>query len=168
MTCTHCIQSLFHKTNSKLNKKTLDGCTGGGVWCHFLCGPMFFPGAVWCHFLSGLMCNGGKVVLTFVHWSTRFTGSQGPSGLGYGPLTAAVWLLWASKVIVVGLLPMAITQDVTSYASYRISGRWRIRYYITIYVMYRQYKSGCNPVLGSPFASPVAGDISTPLPIEPP
>ena len=29
---------------------------GGGVWCQFLSGPMFFPGGgVWCHFLSGSM-----------------------------------------------------------------------------------------------------------------
>ena len=40
-----------------------------------------------------------------MHRSTRFTGSQGPSGFGYGPLTAAVWPLRASKVIAVGLLP---------------------------------------------------------------
>ena len=90
--------------------------------------------------------------------STRFIGSQGPSGLGHGPLTATVWLLQAGKVIVVGLLPMAVTQVVTSYASYRISGRWHIRYYVTVYVMYRWYKSGCNPIPGSPFASLVAGD----------
>ena len=113
------------------------------------------------------MCNGGKGVLTFVHRSTWFTGSQGPLGLGYGPLTAMVWPLWADKVIIVGLLPMAGAQDMMSYASCRISGRWRIRYYITVYIMYRQYKSSCNPVLGSPFASQVARDISTLLPIEP-
>ena len=117
---------------------------------------------------SSNICNGGKGVLNFVHQSTWFTGSQGPSGLGYGPPNAAVWLLWAGKAIIGGLLPMAIAQDVMSYASYQISGRWHIRCYITVYVMYRRYKSGCNSVLGSPFASPVAGDLSTPLPIEPP
>ena len=63
-------------------------------------------------------CNGEKGVLTFVHQTNQCTGSQGPSGLGYGPLTTTVWLLWASKVIAVGLLPTAVTQDVTSYASY--------------------------------------------------
>ena len=113
------------------------------------------------------MCNGVKGHLTFVHRSTRCTGSQGPSGLGYGPPSATVWLLGAGKVIVVGLLPTTVAWDVRSYASYRISGRWCIRCCVTIYVMYRQYKSGCNPIPGSPFASPVAGDISTPLPIEP-
>ena len=114
------------------------------------------------------ICNGSKGVLTFVHWSTQCTGSQGPLGLGYSPPSVAVWLLWAGKVIVVGLLPTTVTWDVTSYASYRISSRWHIQCYVTVYVMYRQYKSGCNPVPGSHFASPVAGDISTPLPIEPP
>ena len=108
------------------------------------------------------ICNGEKVVLTFVHRSTQCTGSQGPLGLGYGPLIAMLWLLRAGKVTVMGLLPMAVTWDVMSYASYRISGRWRIWWYVTIYVMYRWYKSGCNPVPGSPFASPVAGDLSTP------
>ena len=114
------------------------------------------------------ICNGVKGDLTFVHWSTWCTGSQGPSGLGYSPPSATVWLLRASKVIIVGLLSTTVTQDMTSDTSYRISGRWRIQCYVTVYVMYRQYKSGCNPVLGSPFASLVARDISTPLPIEPP
>ena len=58
---------------------------------------------------------------------------------------------------------MAVAQDVMSYASYRISGRWHIWCYITIYVMYWQYKSRCNPVLGSPFPSLVAGYLSTPF-----
>ena len=34
--------------------------------------------------------------------------------------------------------------------------------YGTVYIMYGWYKSDCNPVLGSPFASPVSGDLSTP------
>ena len=114
------------------------------------------------------MCNGGKGDLTFVHQSTWCTGSQGPSGLGYGPPSATVWLLQAGKVIITGLLPMTVTQDVTSYVSYRISGSWHIQCYVTIYIMYRQYKSSCNPVPGSPFASLGAAGISTPLPIEPP
>ena len=109
------------------------------------------------------MCNGVKGTLTFVHWSTQCTGSQGPQGLGYSPPNAAVWLLQASKAIAGGLLPTAIARDVTSYASYRSSGRWRIWCYITIYIMCWQYKSGCNPVLGSPFASLVPGDLSTPF-----
>ena len=109
------------------------------------------------------MCNSVKGTLTFVHWSTQCTGSQGPPGLGYGPPNAAVWLLWAGKAIARGLSPMAVALDVTSYASYRISSRWHIRCYITIYIMYWQYKSGYNPVPGSPFASPVARDLSTPF-----
>ena len=109
------------------------------------------------------MCNGEKGTLTFVHHSHQCTGSQGPQGLGYGPPKAIVWLLQVSKAISEGFPPTAIAQDMMSYMSYRISGRWCIQCYITVYVMYRQYKSGCNPVLGSPFAYLVAGDLSTPL-----
>ena len=109
------------------------------------------------------MCNGEKETLTFVHWSHRCTGSQGPPGLGYGPPNAAVWPLRAGKAIARGFLPMAVARDVMSYVSYQISGRWRMQCYITAYVMYRRYKSSCNPVQGSPFASLVAGDLSTPL-----
>ena len=79
------------------------------------------------------MCNGGKVVLTFVHWSTRFTSSQGPPGLGYSPTNAAVWPLQAGKVTVKGLLLMAVARDVMSYASYQTSGRWNIWCYVTVY-----------------------------------
>ena len=114
------------------------------------------------------MCNGVKGILTFVYRSTLFTGSQGPPGLGYGPPHATVWPLQASKATVGGLLLTTVARDVMSYASYQISGRWCIWCYITIYIMYWQYKSGCNPVPGSPFASPVAGDLSTLQPIEPP
>ena len=64
------------------------------------------------------MCNGEKGTLTFVHRSHRCTGSQGPPGLGYGPLNAAVWLLQASKAIARGFLPTAVARDVMSYASY--------------------------------------------------
>ena len=109
------------------------------------------------------MCNGEKGTLTFVHRSHWCTGSQGPLGLGYGPPKAVVWPLRASRAIAEGFPPTAIAWDVTSYVSYWISGRWRIRCYVTVYVMYWRYKSGCNPVPGSPFASPVAGDLSTPL-----
>ena len=35
--------------------------------------------------------------LTFMHWKYQCTGSQGSPGLGYSPLTAAVWLLQAGK-----------------------------------------------------------------------
>ena len=101
--------------------------------------------------------------LTFVHQSTRCSGSQGPLGLGYGPPNATVWLLQAGEAIARGLLPTAVARDVTSYASYRISSRWCIRCYVTVYVMYWWYKSSCNPILGSPFASLVAGDLSTPF-----
>ena len=104
-----------------------------------------------------------KGTLTFMHRSIQCTGSQGPPGLGYGPPNAVVWLLLAGKAIAGGLLPTAVSWDVTSYVSYRISGRWHIQCYVTVYVMYWWYKSGCNPVLGSPFASPVAGDLSTPF-----
>ena len=58
--------------------------------------------------------------LTFMHWHTRCTSSQGPLGLGYGPPKAVVWLLWAGKAIAGGLLPTAVARDVMSY---RISGR---------------------------------------------
>ena len=91
------------------------------------------------------------------------TGSQGLPGLGYGPPVAAVWLPQAGKAIAGGLLPTVVGRDMTSYASYWTTGRWHVRCYITVYVIYWQYKSGCNPVLGSPFASPVAGDLSTPF-----
>ena len=100
-------------------------------------------------------CNSVKGTLTFTHWSIWCTGSQGPPGLGYSPPNAMVWLLRASKAIAGGLLPTAVAQDVMSYASYQISSRWHIRCYVTIYVMYWWCKSGCNPVPGSPFASPV-------------
>ena len=33
----------------------------------------------------------------------------------------------------------------------------------TVYIIYWQYKSSCNPILGSPFVSLVAGDLSTPF-----
>ena len=87
--------------------------------------------------------------------------SQGPLGLGYGPPNATVWLLRASKAIARGFPPMAVARDMTSYASYQISSRCRMRCYITTYIMYRWYKSGCNPVLGSSFAFLVARDLST-------
>ena len=109
------------------------------------------------------MCNGVKGTLTFVHRSAQCTGSQGPTGLGYGPPVATVWLPRACKAIAGGLLPMAIAWDVTSYTSYRTTGRWFLRCYVTVYVIYWQYKSSCNPVLGSPFASPVARGLSTPF-----
>ena len=112
--------------------------------------------------LCQTMCNGEKGTLTFVHRSHWCTGSQVPRGLGYGLPNAAVWLLWAGKAIARGFSPMAVARDVRSYASCQISGRWRMRCYVTIYVMYRWYKSGCNPVPGSPFASPVAGDFKYP------
>ena len=64
------------------------------------------------------MCNGEKGILTFVHWSNRCTGSQGPPGLGYGPQKAIVWPPQAGKAIAEGFLPMAVAQDVTSYVSY--------------------------------------------------
>ena len=108
------------------------------------------------------MCNGVKGILTFVHQNTWCIGSQGLLGLGYSPPVAAVCLPRAGKVIASGLPPLAIAQDVTSYASYQITGRWRVQSYVTIYVIYWWYKSGCNPIPGSPFASPVAGDLSTP------
>ena len=109
------------------------------------------------------MCNSEKGTLTFVHQSHQCTGSQGPLGLGYSPPKAIVWLLQAGKAIAEGFPPTAVAQDVMSYMSYQISGRWHIRCYVTIHVMYRRYKSGCNPILESPFASLVAGDFSTPL-----
>ena len=96
------------------------------------------------------MCNGGKVTLTFVHQSARCTGSQGLPGLGYGPPVAAVWLPWAGKAIIGGLLPMAIARDVTSYTSYRTTSRWCVQCYVTVYIIYGQYKSSCNPVPRSP------------------
>ena len=34
-------------------------------WCHFLSGPMFFPGGVWCHFLSGSMFLSGVYDVTY-------------------------------------------------------------------------------------------------------
>ena len=109
------------------------------------------------------ICNGVKGTLTFVHRNAWCTSSQGPPGLGYGPPVATVWLPWAGKMIAGGLLPMAVAWDVTSYASYRTTGRWLVRCYVTVYVIYWRYKSGCNPVLGSPFASLAAGDLSTPF-----
>ena len=90
------------------------------------------------------------------------TGSQGPPGLGYGPPIAALWLLWAGKAITRGFPPTAVARDMTSYASYQISGRWHMQHYITTYIIYQQYKSGCNPMPGSPFASLAARDLSTP------
>ena len=101
-------------------------------------------------------CNGVKGTLTFVHQSTQCTGSQGPPGLGYSPPNATVWLLWAGKVIARGLPPTAVAWDMMSYTSYQISKRWHIWCYVTIYIMYWQYKSGCNPVLGNAFGSLVA------------
>ena len=89
--------------------------------------------------------------LTFMHWRTQCTSSQGPLGLGYGPPKAMVWLLQAGKAITRGLPPTAVAWDVTSY---QISGRWHTRRYVTVYVIYRQYKSGCNPVPGSPTRNP--------------
>ena len=109
------------------------------------------------------MCDGIKGTLTFVHRSARCTSSQGLPGLGYGPPVATVWLPWAGKAIAGGLLLTAIAWDVTSYVSYRTTDRWCVRCYITVYVIYWQYKSSCNPILGSPFASPVAIDLSTPF-----
>ena len=109
------------------------------------------------------MCNGVKGTLTFVHWNAWCTGSQGPPDLGYGPPVATVWLPWAGKAIAGGLPPTALAQDMMSYMSYQISGRWRVQCYVTIYVMYWWYKSSCNPILGSPFASLVARDLSTPF-----
>ena len=109
------------------------------------------------------MCNGVKGTLTFVHRSARCTGSQGLPGLGYGPPVAAVWLPRAGKAITGGLPPTAVARDVMSYASYRTTGRWHVWCYITVYVIYWRYKSSCNSVLGSPFASPVARDLSTPF-----
>ena len=114
-------------------------------------------------FFLSYICNGVKGTLTFVHQSIQCFGSQPPPGLGYGPPNATVWLLWAGEAIARGLLPTAVAQDVTSYASYRISSRWHVWCYVTVYVMYWWYKSSCNPILGSPFASPVAGDLSTPF-----
>ena len=95
--------------------------------------------------------------------SAQCTGSQGLPGLGYSPAVATVWLPQTGKVIARGLLPMAVAQDMTSYASYWTTSRWCVRCYITVYVIYWWYKSGCNPILGSPFASPVARDPSTPF-----
>ena len=109
------------------------------------------------------MCDGIKGTLTFVHRSARCTGSQGLPGLGYGPSVATVWLPWAGKAITGDLLLTAIAWDVTSYVSYRTTGRWCVRCNITVYVIYWQYKSSCNPFPGSPFASPVAGDLSNHL-----
>ena len=109
------------------------------------------------------ICNSVTGTLTFVHSSARCTGSQGLPGLGYGPPVATVWLPRAGKAIARGLPPMAIARDVTSYSSYRTTGRWSVRCYITIYVIYWRYKSSCNPVLEGPFASPLAGDLSTPF-----
>ena len=97
--------------------------------------------------LCQTMCNGEKGTLTFVHQSHLCTGSQGPLGLGYGPPNAAVWLLRAGKAITGGFSPMAVARDVMSYVSYRISSRWHMRCYVTAYIIYRQYKSGYNPVL---------------------
>ena len=97
------------------------------------------------------ICDGVKGTLTFMHRHTRCTSSQGPLGLGYGPPKAIVWLLQAGKAIAGGLPPTAVAQDVMSY---RISSRWRTQRYVTVYVIYRQYKSGCNPILGSPMRNP--------------
>ena len=108
-------------------------------------------------------CNGVKGTLTFVHWNAQCTSSQGPPGLGYGPPVATVWLPWADKAIAGGLPPMAIAWDVMPYASYQTTGRWCVWCYVTVYIICWWYKSGCNPVPGSPFASPVAGDLSTPF-----
>ena len=120
---------------------------------------ILFSSVVGCFY----MCNGVKGAPTFVHRSAQCTSSQGPPGLGYGPPVAAVWLPQASKVIARGLPPMAVARDMMSYVSYWTASRWHVRYYITVCIMYWWYKSGCNPIPGSPFASPVAGDLSTPF-----
>ena len=48
----------------------------------------------------------------------RFTGSQGPSGPGYGPLTAYGMAIMGREAIASSFLPMAVAQDMMSYASY--------------------------------------------------
>ena len=108
--------------------------------------------------LKAYICNGVKGTLTFVHRNVRCTSSQGLPGLGYGPPVAAVCLPRAGKAIAGGLPPTAVARDVMSYTSYRITSRWRVWSYVTVYVIYWRYKSGCNPVPGSPFVSQVAGD----------
>ena len=108
-------------------------------------------------------CNGVKGTLTFVHQSVQCTSSQGLPVLGYGPPVATVWLPQAGKAIARGLPPTAVARDVTSYVPYQTTGRWCVQCYVTIYVIYWRYKSSCNPVLESPFASLVAGDLSTPF-----
>ena len=99
--------------------------------------------------------------MTFLHWNNWCIGSQGPWGPGYGLISAAVCQLWAGKATARGISPTAVTRDVTSYVSYRISGRWHMRSCVTAYVIFRRYKSGCTPIPGSLFVSPVAGDLNT-------
>ena len=101
--------------------------------------------------------------MTFPHWSNWCIGSQGLWGPGYGLISAAVCQLRAGKATTIGISPTAVAQDVMSYASYQISGRWCMRSCVTAYVIFQQYKSSSTPILGSLFVSPVAGDLNTPL-----
>ena len=58
-----------------------------------------------------------------MHRKYQCTSSQGPPGLGYGPLTVSGMAVTGQEAIIGGFPPMAIARDVMSYASYQIPGR---------------------------------------------
>ena len=62
--------------------------------------------------------------LTFMHQNNRCTSSQGPPGLGYGPLTPCGMAVTVREAITSSFPPMAIAREVTSYALYQIPERW--------------------------------------------
>ena len=89
---------------------------------------------------------------TFVHWKYQCLGSQG-HWPWLQPLSASGLAVMGRNASVGGFPPTAITQDVTSNASYQILSRWRMWCDVTAYVI-----CGCTPFPGSPFASLCYGE----------
>ena len=100
--------------------------------------------------------------MTFLLQSDWCVGSQVPLGPGYSLISATVCRLWAGKAIAGGTLPTVVARDVTSYTSYQTYGRRCMRSFVTAYVIYWWYKSGCTPVPGSLFVAPVARELKYP------
>ena len=100
--------------------------------------------------------------VTFMYRKYQYTSSQDPPGLGYGPSTTYSMAVTGWEAIASSFLPMAVARDMTSYVSYQIPSRWHDQCYITEYIIYQWYKSGCTLVPGSPFGSPKDGELKYP------